>query len=1054
MKKRLLILLLLFCCMAELLALQSSIISGTVVDEKGQPLEYASVFLVQTMKGTVTNSEGNFSIICKTEQDTLVVSYLGYEKYHERITPTTQTCLIQLKKRYLALGEVAVHSLSAPELLQAALKKIPDNYEQKPFLAKTYYRGKAIENDEITYIQEAALDIVKSYKPGANDDYYLIKNRYFRMDANDQLLYKGIGGQYDYVGNARKEFGKRFFRTNSIQYLPSTTFDNRMVYVLVVCPAKDEIITESRAYEMKIYIDAEDYAFVRFEYKMDDVSDIFTQYKKFGDRYFLISGRQKHTQRFYRFSGTGLTYRTMYGESTMITTDIRYNVSKSEIKGVSIDNSKRLETYDAQPDDSLFWKEHNGLLPDSSVIDAIRVYERKQRIVNSYSQARPEERKLVDFAVNSYTFNKLYPQEKVYVHFDNTGYFMGETIWFKAYVVTSENHALSSLSRVLYVELLTPEGEVLETKKLKIEDGQARGSFNLEDRYDAGYYQVRAYTRYMLNFGDEVLFSRVLPVYDKPMQPGEYQRKTMTVRGGEIRGKNLREEEMKNAVNLAFFPEGGHLIQGITSRVAFKATGKNGEALYVTGNICTGTGREMATFASQHLGMGAFVLRPDSNKLVAKVRYDGMEYTFDLPESRPAGYSMLVDNLHPEILSVRVEKNKETPPQLLGLTIACRGKIYSIKAIEVDETGQYTFACEKDRLPSGVCTITLFTPQGEVLAQRMVFVNNIVTSITIKATHDQSSLKPFAPVFVEFEVKDTANKPIEMTFSLSVRDEAAVIGTNCSENILNNLLLSSDLKGYIENPAWYFETDDDDHRLALDLLMMVQGWTRYSWKHAAGVEPFVLRHDLEKKLMIDGTVIPSKQSKSLNEVKVTMWVISPQQETSQKGTCRTNASGRFGFELSDITGTFELKLQAKKRKKPYPSTITLDRHYSPAPAAFDYYETRQAEPIYCERVDTLLAKSMVSEVQTDTTFVPDKQADIRTYSFDGFAPEVAFYSPDYIFTSLPEPDFRRTICWSPDVKTDHQGRATVYFFNNGTCKKLSLRAEGITEGGEPVVYEE
>jgi len=390
MKKRVPILLLLFCCMAELLALQPYAISGTVVDEKGQPLEYASVFLTQSMKGTVTNSEGDFSIISKAEQDTLVVSYLGYEKYYQRIEPTTQSFLIQIKKRYLALGEVVAHSLSAPELLQAALKKIPDNYEQRPFLAKTYYRGKATENDEITYIQEAALDIVKSYKPGANDDYYLIKNRYFRMDADDKLQYKGIGGQYDYVGNARKEFGKRFFRTNSIQYLPSTTFDNRMVYVLVVCPAKDEIITESRAYEMKIYIDAEDYAFVRFEYKMDDVSDIFTQYKKIEDRYFLISGRQKHTQRFYSFSGTGLTYRTMYGESTMITTDIRYNVSKSEIKGVSIDNSKRLETYDAQPDDSLFWKEHNGLLPDSSVIDAIRAYERKQRIVNSYTQARPE----------------------------------------------------------------------------------------------------------------------------------------------------------------------------------------------------------------------------------------------------------------------------------------------------------------------------------------------------------------------------------------------------------------------------------------------------------------------------------------------------------------------------------------------------------------------------------------------------------------------------------------------------------------------------------------
>jgi hypothetical protein len=200
--------------------------------------------------------------------------------------------------------------------------------------------------------------------------------------------------------------------------------------------------------------------------------------------------------------------------------------------------------------------------------------------LSAFSQEKTDEQKLAEFVVNINKFNYLYPQEKVYLHFDNTGYYKGETIWFKAYVVTSENNALSSLSKVLYAELLTPEGEIVASKKLKIENGQARGSFNLDDALYAGYYEVRAYTRCMLNFGEEVIFSRVFPVYDMPKQTGDYSLKKMSVRGKEIR-RNLRKEENTKDLNLAFFPEGGNLVKEIANRVAFKATDKEGKALDV-----------------------------------------------------------------------------------------------------------------------------------------------------------------------------------------------------------------------------------------------------------------------------------------------------------------------------------------------------------------------------------------------------------------------------------------------------------------------------------------
>ena len=119
-------------------------------------------------------------------------------------------------------------------------------------------------------------------------------------------------------------------------------------------------------------------------------------------------------------------------------------------------------------------------------------------------------------AMRAIMVNQLFPQERVYLHFDNTAYYLGETMWFKAYVTSGLADEEKPQSRVLYVELCAPEGYVVETKKYKLdENGRCNGEFELKPSLLSGYYEVRAYTRYMLNWGDEAVFSRVFPVYDK-----------------------------------------------------------------------------------------------------------------------------------------------------------------------------------------------------------------------------------------------------------------------------------------------------------------------------------------------------------------------------------------------------------------------------------------------------------------------------------------------------------------------------------------------------------
>jgi hypothetical protein len=185
-------------------------------------------------------------------------------------------------------------------------------------------------------------------------------------------------------------------------------------------------------------------------------------------------------------------------------------------------------------------------------------------------------------------FSTHNPQEKVYLHFDNTSYYQGDNIWFKCYVVNGR-HQLGALSKTLYVELLNPNGKVVDKRILKIEDGQCHGDFSLNQLpFYSGFYEVRAYTKYMLNFGDDAFFSRLLPVYDKPETEGAYEEKVMQQYGRHGTGAypmNRERPLLEKNVNVRFYPEGGYLIKGLASRVAFEATDETGRPVSLTGTV-------------------------------------------------------------------------------------------------------------------------------------------------------------------------------------------------------------------------------------------------------------------------------------------------------------------------------------------------------------------------------------------------------------------------------------------------------------------------------------
>jgi len=542
--------------------------------------------------------------------------------------------------------------------------------------------------------------------------------------------------------------------------------------------------------------------------------------------------------------------------------------------------------------------------------------------------------RLIAFAKNAARFNHEYTQEKAYLHFDNTGYFLGETIWFKAYIVKAESNAITDMSKTLYVDLLTPEGYVVENKKLRIENGVCRGDFLLPDSLKAGFYEVRAYTRCMMNFGPEVVFSRIFPVFDAPEVDGNYKERNMTYRKFTI--PMMREKEPKrDRINVSFYPEGGSLIAGMDSKVAFKATDKQGKSIEVTGTVYNSKGEGLVSFNTQHDGMGAFPLYSDGKKCIAKVLYDGRESKFDLPDAELSGYNMTVFNLSAKSMRVMIQKSPGMPESdSMAMVLTCRGQILDFRLLTIKDEGAL-FSYKKTDLPSGVCQFTLYDADGRIRSERLVFVQpTSKTSLSVQT--DKSSYKPYEKIALEIRSQNADGNNAIGQLSLAVRDGAnSDFGNSDNGNIATNLLLSSDLKGYIENPAWYLAESTTERLLGLDLLMMTQGWRRYSWKRMEGLEPFSAKQPIEEGILIDGKILSLFAKKEKKDIGVLFWMLNGSQ--AYKGECKTDENGDFNF-LVDMYGTWDLNLQTKLEEKRKEYRILLNRAFTPEPRSYTGFD--------------------------------------------------------------------------------------------------------------------
>jgi len=508
--------------------------------------------------------------------------------------------------------------------------------------------------------------------------------------------------------------------------------------------------------------------------------------------------------------------------------------------------------------------------------------------------------------------------EKAYLHFDKPYYATGDTIYFKAYVTDSAKHELSTWSEVLNADLINSDNKIAQSVKLQLTNGLGWGTFVLADTLSGGNYHVRAYTNWMRNAGSDYFFDQAIAIGSTSG--------TKVPEGGSVAAKSKQAPVgVLNKSDVQFLPESGNMLAGVKTKIAVKAISPDGAGTEIKGIITDNENKPAGTFATTHLGMGVFEFIPAAGKTYkAGITFaDGSSSTVDLPKASDNGYQLNIDNANTGIIKINVLGGRQNPLDKVTLVGQSGGLVYF--SAKNTDAGKFNIVVSKKEFPTGAVQFTLFDANGLPLNERLIFINNN-DQLNLNVSTGQTAYAARHKVQVTIQAKNKLNQPAIGNFSVAVTDEAKVPIDEINENtILSKLLLTSELKGYIEQPNYYFTNVTDKTAADLDALMLTQGYHRFEWKQVLDNTPHQLTYQPEKALEIAGLV--KKGSKPLANQKVTLFAKSA---TNFFKDTVTDANGRFVFKNLVFGDSTKFVVQAKTSKGQDNVVLTVDTPSTPA----------------------------------------------------------------------------------------------------------------------------
>jgi hypothetical protein len=560
-------------------------------------------------------------------------------------------------------------------------------------------------------------------------------------------------------------------------------------------------------------------------------------------------------------------------------------------------------------------------------------------------------------------------QEKVFVHTDKQFYVAGETIWFKLYDVDGYEHKPFTHTKVAYVEVVGKDQKPILQARVAIDSGVGYGSLQIPSFTNSGNYKFRAYTNWMKNFSPDFYYAQQLTIINT------------------LRTTPINDGIQKKGYAVQFFPEGGNLVSGLPSKIAFKVTSQNGESISCSGVVINDKKDTVIAFKTLRFGTGAFSLTPENDEsYYAVLKINDSVIIQKLPEAFKKGYTMSVADNDDRTIKVTVRCSEKSATMPVYLVVHTRQIIKSAQVNNLNQ-GETSFTVGKEILGDGISHFTVFDFERKPLCERLYF-KRPTNALIIQARTDQVNYQQRKKVNVDMLTTDISGHALPGNLSAAVVliDSLQSIS---QVNIINYLLLTSDLNGKIESPEYFFENSEPETKEAADNLMLTQGWSRFKWEDVVGHKTPAFEYLPETEgPLINGTVTDKITGQPLQHVTTFLSVPGNRFEL---GTAISNSTGAVRFNMNRFYGKTDIILQTNKLKDSS-YRIEITNPFS------DKFSTPAADLFFSKKWEHLLLEHSIN-AQVENSYLTDKK---RHYATPENNDSTSFYGKPTLHFNLDD----------------------------------------------------
>jgi hypothetical protein len=576
---------------------------------------------------------------------------------------------------------------------------------------------------------------------------------------------------------------------------------------------------------------------------------------------------------------------------------------------------------------------------------------------------------------NNYQKTDLH--EKLYVHVNKSFFLTGEIIWFKIYVVDDSSNKLLNLSKVAYIQLFDNTRSAVLQTKVALNDGVGSGSLFIPFAMHNGNYRFVAYTNWMKNFDAGYFFEQQLEIVNP------------------LKAEQAQIVHPAQGYDVQFFPEGGHLVNGLAGKVAFKITGADGKGETCRGAVVNQLNDTITRFSTLKFGIGSFTFTPAGQAVYrAVIKTANGDLIKPLPQASENGFTLKVTD-EQQNLDVAVQSNQNNTTPVIYVMAHSRHAIKFAAEGSIGN-GHADFKIDKSKLEDGINYITLFDGNRRPLCERLVF-KRPAKNMAIQATTDMQVYGTRKKVMLNISAADENNKPLSAGLSLSVFRPDSLQNAD-GDHIAAYLWLRAGLKGYIESPDYYFYNDNNDVNQQLDNLMLCQGWTAYDWDNTLSAN----KPDFKFLPEYDGPIITGHLVNTVKNQPATdiITYLTIPGTPGQLYAAKSDSAGQLTFNVKNFYGPKEIIAQTNYTRD---STYRIDIN----DPFTELRDTGYLPPLVLNEdiKNTLVGNSLNMQVQNIFSATSNKQFYDPLVDNDPFygKPDQTYLLDDYTrFTTMEE----------------------------------------------------